>query len=50
MPYKSEAQRKFMYARHPEIAKKWDREGKNYVKKGGSYSSNAVKLAQALRK
>ena len=24
MPYKSEAQRKFMHAKHPEIAKRWD--------------------------
>ena len=24
MPYKSDAQRKFMHARHPKIAKKWD--------------------------
>lgn len=23
MPFKSEQQRKFMYARHPEIAKRW---------------------------
>lgn len=26
MPYRSEKQRKFMHARHPEIAKRWDRE------------------------
>ena len=26
MPYKSEAQRKFMHAQHPEIAKRWDKE------------------------
>jgi len=25
MPFKSEAQRRFMYARHPEIAKRWER-------------------------
>jgi hypothetical protein len=23
MPFKSEAQRRFMFARHPELAKKW---------------------------
>ena len=23
MPFKSDAQRRFMYAQHPEIAKKW---------------------------
>jgi len=25
MPYKSDAQRKFMHAAHPDIAKKWDK-------------------------
>lgn len=25
MPYKSDAQRGFMHAQHPEIAKKWDK-------------------------
>lgn len=24
MPFKSEAQRRFMYKEHPEIAKRWD--------------------------
>lgn len=31
MPYKSEKQRRFMYSQEPAIAKKWDREGKNYI-------------------
>jgi hypothetical protein len=31
VPYRSEKQRRFMYARHPDIAARWDREGKNYV-------------------
>lgn len=26
MPYKSDAQRKFMHAKHPDIAKRWDKE------------------------
>lgn len=26
MPFKSEAQRKFMYAKHPKIAKRWTKE------------------------
>ena len=26
MPYKSKAQRGFMHAKHPEIAKRWDAE------------------------
>jgi hypothetical protein len=28
MPFKSEKQRKFMHAKHPKIAKKWEHEGK----------------------
>ncbi len=27
MPFKSEAQRKLMYAKHPTIAKRWTEEG-----------------------
>lgn len=27
MPFKSEAQRKFMHAKHPGIAKRWEDEG-----------------------
>ena len=26
MPYKSEKQRRYMHAKHPEIAKRWDKE------------------------
>ncbi|HEY6021258.1 MAG TPA: hypothetical protein VIY48_15550 [Candidatus Paceibacterota bacterium] len=34
MPYKSDAQRKFMHAKHPDIAKRWDKEtGGKVVKK-----------------
>jgi hypothetical protein len=34
MPYRSDKQRKFMHAQHPEIAKRWDNEPKTmeYVK------------------
>lgn len=32
MPYKSDKQRRYMHAKHPEIAKKWDAEGKGYVR------------------
>lgn len=28
MPYASDKQRKFMHAKHPEIAKRWDAEAK----------------------
>jgi hypothetical protein len=33
MPYASAKQRKYMYWAHPEIAKRWDKEGKNYISK-----------------
>ena len=33
MPYKSEKQRRFMYAKHPDIAARWDKEGKNKIVK-----------------
>lgn len=36
MPFKSQAQRAFMYAKHPEIAKKWEKhtpKGKKLPKK-----------------
>lgn len=26
MPFKSEAQRAYMYSKHPEIAKRWEKE------------------------
>jgi hypothetical protein len=31
MPYKSEAQRRYMHAQHPDIAERWDKE---YSSKG----------------
>ena len=40
MPYKSEAQRKFMHAQHPEIAKRWDKE----------YGSTPVARKKALKR
>lgn len=36
MPFKSQAQRKFMYAKHPEMAKEWEEKtpkGKKLPKK-----------------
>lgn len=31
MPFKSEAQRRFMFAKHPDIARRWVAEGKGMV-------------------
>jgi len=32
MPYVSEKQRRYMWSQHPEIAERWSKEGKGYVK------------------
>lgn len=32
MPFRSEKQRKFLYAEHPEIAKRWSKEYGNAVR------------------
>ena len=33
MPFKSEKQRRFMWMKHPKIARRWTEEGKGYVVK-----------------
>lgn len=43
MPYKSEKQRKFMYSQHPEIAKRFEKEGKNYINKQHKALKNKIK-------
>ncbi len=53
MPFKSEAQRKFVFAKHPGIAKRWTKEygsGKNppeHVK--GQVTMDAIKRARKKR-
>lgn len=32
-PFKSEKQKKYMFANHPKIAKDWVKEGKGYVER-----------------
>lgn len=34
MPFKSEKQRRFMYAKHPEIAKRWTKKYGSKIRKG----------------
>lgn len=36
MPFKSEKQRKYLYAKLPKVAKKFAKHGKNKVQKRGS--------------
>lgn len=46
MPYASKAQAAYMHIHHPEIAKKWDKEGKGYVEHKKTYSKEAIELAR----
>lgn len=48
MPYKSEKQRKYMHVKHPEIAAKFDKEGKGYVK--GKAAKKAASSKKAGKK
>ena len=44
MPFKSEKQRRFMYAQHPDIAERWTKEAKAAKKK--PVQKKAVKRAK----
>lgn len=44
MPFKSEAQRKFLWAKHPDIAKRWTE------KYGSKVMSEALKKAHKRKK
>jgi len=44
MPFQSEAQRKFMWAKHPEIAKRWEVEGGNEIKRKEEAKKRAAEL------
>lgn len=44
MPYKSAKQRRYMHAKHPEIAKRWDEEyGSKVVRKKKSTAKKGKK-------
>ena len=43
MPFKSEAQRRLMFAKHPEIAKKWAKEYPNQKSLPEKVNANAKK-------
>lgn len=56
MPFKSKAQRRFMYSQHPELAKEFEEATPKgaklpeHVKKGGSVNKTSHKLMNDLRK
>ena len=43
MPFKSVKQRKYMWARHPEIAKKWTKKYGSKIKKGRKITKSKKK-------
>ena len=47
MPFKSEKQRKYMHANHPEIAKRWEKEytkgGRVNLSTGTGYSGPSIR-------
>jgi hypothetical protein len=45
MPFKSEAQKRFMYARHPDIAERWQKEGKGYVEQKFGVKTSGTTVA-----
>ena len=48
MPFKSEKQRKYLWAKEPEIAKKWTKEhGSKPKKKGGIINKKKGGIANA---
>jgi hypothetical protein len=47
MPYKSEKQRRFLHARHPDIAARWDAEYGGKIEKNGKKKPKPKKPAGA---
>lgn len=50
MPYKSDKQRRFMHAKHPEIASRWDKEHGGKVAGYGKSSGKAPKKGAGTKK
>ncbi len=54
MPFKSQAQRAFMYSQHPDIAKRWEKETPKkklpkHVKKSKKKENSRKKLKRGMR-
>lgn len=48
MPFKSEAQRRFMHAKHPDIADRWEKEYKEDPVQPGKKGKRKKKHSKAL--
>lgn len=50
MPFKSEKQRRFMYAQHPEIAARWTKEAKAAGKKPVQKKTASKKVVRRAKR
>lgn len=50
MPYRSERQRRFMHARHPDIAARWDAKYGTKVKAKKKSSAKSTKRAKSKKR
>lgn len=50
MPFVSDKQRRFMYAKHPDIAKKWSQEAKAKSKKTSGRKTSSRRSGGGRRK
>ena len=54
MPFRSENQKRYLWAKHPDIAKRWSKEGKGYVKgkkkpSKRNYSDRVIAMAKEMK-
>lgn len=49
MPFRSKAQRRFLYANHPEIAKRWEKETHNPLPERKGKTKHQKALAMLKR-
>ena len=49
MPFKSEAQRRYLFAKHPDIAHRWAKEGERARRRGGQYAGDDRGVRRAGR-
>lgn len=48
MPFKSESQKRYLYAKHPDIAKRWSKESKKKPSKK-NYSPETIAMAGRMK-
>ena len=50
MPFQSAKQKRYMYAKHPDIAKRWSKEGRGKKKPSKrNYSDRVIAMAKEMK-